>query len=109
MTAAAGVRGPRVARRQVLYSVSELNLEIDVQVQRRAGVEDGVAVQGQVFSGDHEVGCVGGLPIELLTDGGNEATITSSFGEFSFLVPNGAEMLVLRTYDCDIEMPLLKP
>jgi hypothetical protein len=102
-----GARGAGAAVRQVLYGVSELNLEVDVQVHRGGDMGSSVWVRGQVFSGDGSN--VGGLPVKLDIAGGQEVTETSPLGEFRLEVPEGAGNLVLRMHGSEIEIPIPTP
>lgn len=107
LASAIGARGAGAAVRQVLYGVSELNLEVDVQVHRGADTGNKVWVHGQIFSGDGSN--VAGLPVLLDVSGGQEETETTPLGEFRLRVPEGAGNLVLRMHGSEIEIPIPTP
>jgi hypothetical protein len=107
LASAIGARGAGTTIRQVLYGVSELNLEVDVQVHRGADTGNNVWVHGQVFSGDGSN--VAGLPVLLDVSGGQGETETSPLGDFRLEVPEGAGNLVLRMHGSEIEIPIPTP
>jgi hypothetical protein len=104
--AAAGARGTGGTTRHVLYRVPELNLEIDVQVQRSPVAVGRLDLRGQVFPTDYHMSSVAGLPVELALAAGSRQTVTSALGEFYLEVPEDADVLVLRAHGHEIEVPV---
>jgi len=106
-----GARGAGDGTRQVLYGVTELDLEIDLQVRRQgANLLD---VRGQVFAANDDLAAVAGLAVEVpLANASSEETVasiavqTSSVGAFSIVVPQETPLLILRARDHEIEIPV---
>jgi hypothetical protein len=106
--AAAGARGTGGATRHVLYRVLELDLEIDMQVQRSRVAEGRLDLRGQVFPTDDNMSSVAGLVVELPLAAGSQQTVTSALGEFHLEAPEDADVLVLHAHGYEIEVPVLR-
>jgi hypothetical protein len=105
----AGVRGPELGKRQMLYGVTELDLEIDVEVRPLQDAHGALDIRGQVFLPDDELQTVDALLVEIPTVTDTRQSRTSPLGAFRIEAPEDANRLIIHVRDCTVEVPIPPP